>query len=138
MTKCSIRVLCAALFLSTFASATDWPTFAHDPQRSGWAREEFPLSALNLADLELKWKTKVSNKPKALAALTAPLVASDVVTSQGMKSLVYVAGSSNNIHAIDTQSGSIICSRELQSYSTASKPHQWLCPNNLNATPVID
>src|SRR5215831_1922452 len=138
MTNHLFNVVCAALLLATFANASDWPTFADDPQRFGRARKDFTLTTLTVADKEQTMKPKATNKPKALAALTAPLVASDVVTSQGMKSLVYVAGSSNNIHAIDVQSGSIVWSRELQSYSTPSKPDQWLCPNNLNATPVID
>ena len=133
-----IRVLSVAILIPNLAIAADWLTFAHDPQRSGWAIDEFTLSPLNVADLELKWKTRVNNKPKALAALTAPLIASDVVTQQGIKTLVYVAGSSNNVHAIDALSGSVVWTRELQSYTTPSKPDQWLCPNNLNATPVID
>src|SRR5215831_5249845 len=137
-TRHLILVVCVALSLSSLASAADWPTFAHDPQRSGWASEELSLSPHNVANLELKWKTKVNNKSKALAALTAPLIASAVATSQGRKTLVYVAGSSNNVHAIDAQSGSVVWSRELQSYSTPGKPDHWLCPNNLNATPVID
>ena len=69
MTKYSIRAVCAALFLANIVNAADWPTFAHDPQRSGWAREEFTLSAQTVTDLELKWKTRVNNKPKALAFL---------------------------------------------------------------------
>ena len=38
--------------------AADWPTFGHDPQRSGWAREERVLSRDNVARLTLKWKVK--------------------------------------------------------------------------------
>jgi outer membrane protein assembly factor BamB len=128
----------ALLCISASVNAADWLTFAHDPQRSGWAAEEDLLSPQNVGGLELKWKTQVKNQPKALAALTAPLVATDVVTAQGIKNLVYVAGSSNNLHAIDSETGALIWTREFPSYTAPVRPDQWLCPNNLNATPVID
>src|SRR5437899_2527233 len=96
----SAPVLLLCLFITIHPSvfAADWLTWGHDPQRSGWAIEERSLSPENVANLELKWKTRVQNEARALASLTAPLVATDVVTAQGIKTLVYVAGSSNNLH----------------------------------------
>ena len=81
--------------------AGDWPTFGHDPQRSGWAFEEDKLSPENAKDLQLKWAVQVDNEPLALDALTAPVVASAVATAQGKKTLVYVAGSSDHFFALD-------------------------------------
>src|SRR5260370_32470176 len=69
--------------LSFPATAVDWPTFAHDPQRSGWAFEETTLAADNISQLELKWTAQVKNEPRSLTALTAPLIASEVNTPQG-------------------------------------------------------
>jgi len=129
----------AALFLLiTSVSAADWPTFGHDPQRSGWAFEETTLSPDNVAGLELKWKVQVKNDPKSLTALTAPLVASGVTTAQGRKTLVYVAGSSNNFFALDAENGSIVWSRTFDTYILPKHEGMWLCPNGLNATPTID
>ena len=130
--------MCFAFYSFSSVKAADWPTWGYDPQRSGWAREERDLSPENVANLELKWKTRVKNEPKALAALTAPLVAADVTTPQGIKTLVYVAGASNNLHAIDAATGAIIWSREFDPTMTPVRKESWLCPNNLNATPVID
>lgn len=67
--------------------AADWLMFGHDPQRSGWAVEEKDLSLENVGSLELKWKASMKNEPLSLASLTAPLVASNVTTPQGIKTL---------------------------------------------------
>jgi outer membrane protein assembly factor BamB len=132
------RMLIALLFVTTSLPAADWLTFGHDPQRSGWANEETKLAAGNVAGLELKWKTQVKNEPRSLTALTAPLVATDVSTAQGRKTLVYVAGSSNNISALDAASGSIVWTRAFESSVLPKHEGMWLCPNGLNATPTID
>src|SRR5258706_1994044 len=87
---------CATLLLMISAFrpclAGDWPTFGHDPQRSGWAFEETELSPANVSKLGLKWKSKLNNASYSLFALTAPIVASGVATSRGVRSVVYVAG----------------------------------------------
>ncbi len=133
--KCALASLC---LLSRAAFATDWLTFAHDPQRSGWAFEEDILSPENVAGLELKWKVQVKNEPRSLTALTAPVVATDVNTPQGVKTLVYVAGSSNHIFALNAENGDIIWTRTFETYATPKNPDHWLCPQGINATPTID
>jgi len=94
--------LSAALLLgfilqaSSFLFSADWLTFGHDPQRSGWAFAENQLSLENVSGLSLKWKVPLKNEPKSLTAVTVPVVASNVTTVQGVKTLVFVAGSSNH------------------------------------------
>jgi PDZ domain len=109
------RMLITLLFVATSSPAADWLTLGHDPQRSGWANEETKPAVGKLAGLELKWKMQVKNEPRCLTALTAPLVATDVSTAQGRKTLVYVEGSSNNISAMDAASGGIVWTREFES-----------------------
>jgi outer membrane protein assembly factor BamB len=121
--------------------AADWPMFAHDPMRTGWAGEETSLSTQNVSRLELKWKVQVDNAPKFLTALTAPVVASEVDTPEGPKTLVYVAGSSNNFYALDGASGAIVWSRKFDSRLTTTGgayQNTMLCPNGITATPAID
>ena len=118
--------------------AGDWPTFGHDPQRSGWAFEEGVLSPLNAKDLELKWVIQVDNEPLALDALTAPVVAAGVATLQGKKTIVYVAGSSDHFFALDADSGKVVWSRTFESHAVAKDEPFYLCPNAVNATPTID
>ncbi|MGC2765542.1 MAG: hypothetical protein WB607_08545, partial [Candidatus Acidiferrum sp.] len=65
------------------ARTADWPTFGHDPQRTGWAFEETILNRENVAGLALRWKVHLKNEPKSLLSLTAPVVASNVLTAHG-------------------------------------------------------
>ena len=116
----------------------DWLTFGHDPQRSAWASEETKLSPANAKDLELKWSMQLDNAPLALNALTAPVVARDVATLAGVKTLVYVAGSSNHLFAVDAGTGTLVWKRTFQSFVNAKGDSYFLCPNAVNATPVID
>jgi len=118
--------------------AADWPTYGHDPQRSGWAFEESLLTPENVSQLELKWKAQVKNEPKSLTALTAPVVASGVVTASGIKTLVYVAGSGDRIYALDAANGNQVWKVDFDSHVVPKDEGMWLCPNGVNATPVID
>lgn len=136
-TACCVQVAALLLF-STSLHAADWPTFGHDPQRSGWAFEESTLAPDNVGQLELRWKTQVKNEPRSLTALTAPVVASGVTTPQGVKTVVYVAGSANNFFALDAKTGKLLWSRTFDSRSLPKDEGMWLCPNGINATPTID
>jgi outer membrane protein assembly factor BamB len=125
------------LYSSTSVAAADWPTFGRDPQRSGWV-EDTVLSPEKAGDLELKWATQVDNVPLALNSLTAPVVASNVATSQGSKTVVYVAGSSDTFFALDSQDGKILWTRTFDSAVVPDNDSFYLCPNAVNATPTID
>ncbi len=131
----SVVVVC---FLGSAAAYGDWLTFNHDPQRTGWAVEESKLSPQTAGDLQLRWSVQLENVPLALNALTAPLVARDVPTAGGAKTLVYVAGSSNHLFAVDAASGQIAWQRTFQSFVQPKTDAFFLCPNAINATPVID
>jgi outer membrane protein assembly factor BamB len=135
-----VRGITAAVLclLATALYANDWPTFGHDPQRSGWAPEESILTPANVGQLELKWKVQAKNDPRSLTALTAPLVASEVVTARGIKTLVYVAGSSDHLFAYDAADGTLVWKVDFETRVLPKDQGMWLCPNGINATPVID
>ncbi len=133
-----VPILSCALALPVGTPAADWLTFAHDPERSGWAFAETKLSVENVSGLALKWKTAVKNEPKSLTALTAPVVASNVTTPGGIKTLVYVAASSNHLFALDAETGGQVWSRTFDTASTPKNEDMWLCPQGINATPTID
>ncbi len=132
--------LAAALLLlyAAGAQAGDWPTFGHDPERTGWARGEDTLNAHDVARLTLLWSVRLRNRSVSLTALTAPLVASHVTTAQGVKTLVYVAGSSGHVFAVDASTGRSIWSVTFARVAPPRYPGTWLCPDGLNATPTID
>ena len=119
------------------AVAADWPSFGQDTQRSGSTKEDI-LSPANAANMELKWSTQVDNIPLALNSLSAPVVANNVVTPQGIKSVVYVAGSSDTFFAVDAHDGKVLWSKTFDSAVTPKNQSFFLCPNAANATPAID
>ena len=133
---------CVSLLFSLVSiavpSIAQWPTFNHDPQRTGWAKEETKLTPQSVRDLELKWSAHVENIALALDALTVPLVARGVVTESGTRSVVYVAGSSNHIFAMDATTGAMLWQRTFPSYVKSKDDSFFLCPNAINANPVID
>src|SRR5262249_29157945 len=103
--RIGIQTICLTLTPILVARAGDWTTFAHDPQRSGWAFEETTLTPDNVSHLKLKWKSKLKNEAYKLFALTAPIVASNISTARGVRSLVYVAGITGTVFALDAQTG---------------------------------
>ena len=126
------------LSVATSLQAADWPTFGHDAQRSGWASEETTLTTKNAGDLELKWKVQVKNEARSIFSLMPPVVATDVNTPQGKKTLVFVAGASDSIFALDAENGNSVWSRAFDTHVLPKDEPFWLCPNSVNATPTID
>jgi outer membrane protein assembly factor BamB len=136
-----------ALFLGAFlvlpvtAKGGDWPTFGHDPQRTGWATDERTLSPANVSSLELKWKTKVDNQGSLLFALTAPIVAVGVSTSGGLGNVVYVAGKQGKVFALDSEKGDLLWEWKVSKYGLPTDiglQGSVYCPNGVNATPTFD
>ncbi|HXR78842.1 MAG TPA: PQQ-binding-like beta-propeller repeat protein [Bryobacteraceae bacterium] len=129
------------LSFSAIASAADWLTYAHDPQRSGWSFEETTLTPANVSQLGLKWKTKLENKSYSLSAVTAPVVATKVSTAHGVRSVVYVAGIQGNVFAVDAETGEELWEHTFRYVVSPGKggyQGTFLCPNGITATPVID
>lgn len=129
------------LALSMAASAADWLTYAHDPQRTGWAFEETTLTPANVSQLSLKWKTRLENEAYSLSALTAPVVASRVSTASGVRTVVYVAGIRGAVFALDARTGAQLWKhvfRYVVSPGKGGYQGTFLCPNGITATPVID
>lgn len=127
--------------LSSSALCGDWLTYGHDPQRSGWAFEETTLKPENVGQLQLAWKSKLDNQSYSLSALTAPVVASGISTSKGIRSVVYVAGISGTVFALDAETGAQLWTHAFKYVVLPGKggyQGTFLCPNGITATPVVD
>ena len=138
-----LSAILSALLLPAFAASADWLTFAHDPQRSGWASEELALNSKTVPGLTLLWKAKVENEFYSLSALTAPVVAEKVSTVKGLRTVVYVAGISGVVFALDAQTGDVLWTYKIKNFVESKKnvymfQGTFLCPNGITATPVID
>ena len=138
-----VCLLCLLPAVSQIAKAADWLTFAHDPQRTGWASEEHSISPETAGNLTLLWKTKIDTASKGLWSLTSPVVAENVSTKEGNRTVVYVAGVLGTVFALAADTG-----EELWRYTVKNFVESragvyvyqggFLCPNGITATPVID
>jgi len=117
----------------------DWFTHSGNPQRTGWQKNEDTITKENVKDFKLLWKLQLDNEQKALYSIFEPLIVGNMITNRGFKELAIVAGSSDNLYAIDADLGKILWRKHF-SYSSStpqSKNSNWLCPGGLTATPVI-
>jgi outer membrane protein assembly factor BamB len=89
-------------------AAASWLTFAGDPQRNGWAKDETAISLESASKLQLLWKLKLENAPKALNSLTSPVVINPVYTNHGAETYVVVGGSSDNLFVVDADTGKVV------------------------------
>src|SRR5215510_453395 len=93
-------------FCSVLAWGADWLTDGGGPTRNGWQKDEKILTKENVKNLKVVWKLKLPNEAKEMHSLFAPLIVDKVNTSSGPKEMAFVAGSDDNIFAIDVQAGS--------------------------------
>jgi outer membrane protein assembly factor BamB len=137
MTMAKRYALAAAALLLTPLDGGQWPTFGGNPQRDGWARDETILTRDNVKSMKLIWKVRIDSQLKEMNGLTAPVVAENILTTQGHKDIVVVAGADDTVDAVDIDKGKVLWHKR---FTVEAKPKQqprWLCPNALNATPVI-
>lgn len=121
------------------AAQSEWLTWGHDQQRSGWNQSETTLTKENVSRLELKWKSQLATSPAelVLSTLTAPLVAA-VAGPQGTSTRVFIAGSDNTVYAIDSETGEVAWQKRFPNTMTPKQATNYQCSNTQNATPVID
>ncbi|MGI8745549.1 MAG: PQQ-binding-like beta-propeller repeat protein [Bryobacteraceae bacterium] len=131
-------LICIAVIGGLATPAADWPAFGNDPQRTGWAKSETQISVDNVTKLHVEWSLKLENAAKELNALTVPIIVENAITPKGFKDIVLVAGSSDTMFAIDADTGKLLWNKQFQIEGKSKQASHWLCPNALNATPVID
>ena len=132
--KLLIPSLCAA---ASLAIAGQWLTFNGNPQRDGWARDETILTKENVKSMKVVWKVHVNSELREMNGLTAPVVVENVLTAQGHRDIVVVAGASDTVDAIDIDFGKVLWHKQFQAEGKPKQQPRWLCPNSLTATPVI-
>ncbi len=99
------------------------------------------MSPQNAAGLKFLWKAQLDSVPNKIdlhSTLTDPLVVQRVSSKGGSKAMVFLAGGENNVYGLDADSGAVIWERKYPSKIEPSQPANGTCPNNVNATPVID
>jgi outer membrane protein assembly factor BamB len=138
MSKHIYALILASVCSLASAQSGQWLTYGHDGQRSGVAGDEHAFTTANVSQMGLVWKTVVPNQPLSMNGLTAPLVVRGVATASGPKNLVLLAGSSDHIYALDADTGELVWKLDSPPSAPRPKGGDWLCPNALNDTPVVD
>jgi outer membrane protein assembly factor BamB len=121
--------------------AAEWPTGSFNQQRDGWQRNETKITTDNAKDIRLLWKLKTDNKPMGMQSFREPLIVSGANTTAGVKALAILAGSSNDVYAVDADRGAMIWQKHLK--WSSDKPQEpgegrgFICTNALTATPVV-
>jgi outer membrane protein assembly factor BamB len=134
---------CALMGLSPARgqSASEWLTSSGDAARDAWQRAESKITTSNVGKLRLLWKVKVASKPMGMLSFREPLIVSGVKTADGVRNLAILAGASNDVFAIDAETGKVAWQTKLKWAS--EKPQEegegngFICTNALSATPVI-
>ena len=141
-----MRLLFGVLLVASFPTCSrgqdrlvDWPTHSGDPQRSGWQRVESRITPESVKNFKLLWSLKLENQQKGLYSLFEPLIVGRVITNHGFKEMAIVAGSDDNVFAVDADLGRIVWQKHFTFSSDTPKTtvSTWLCPGGMTATPVI-
>jgi outer membrane protein assembly factor BamB len=121
------------------AKPADWLTDGGDVQRTGWQRNESTLTKDSVKNLKVVWKLQLDNQPREMHSLLPVLIVGQINTAAGPKELAIVAGSSDNIYAIDVRAGQILWKKHLDypPQKTSRRVGDTLCPGGQTATPVI-
>jgi outer membrane protein assembly factor BamB len=142
----SIFLGCASPWIMATARAQssgspEWTTDSFDAQRDGWQRDETAISPANAKNIQLLWKLKTDNKTMGMQSFREPLIITGVHTAAGNKTLAIVAGSANDVFAIDADTGAMVWQKKLKwSAATpqeAGEGRGFICTNALSATPVV-
>jgi outer membrane protein assembly factor BamB len=122
-------------------TAAEWPTGSFGQQRDGWQRNETKITIDNAKNIRLLWKLKTDNKPMGMQSFREPLIVAGVNTAGGVKTLAILAGSSDDVYAVDAASGALVWQMHLKwSSDKTQEPGQgagFICNNALTATPVV-
>lgn len=119
----------------------DWLTDGGNQQRTAWQQDEHILSKDNVKDLKILWKIQLDNQPRDMHSLFAPLLVDKVMTNKGPKQIAIEAGVSDNLYAIDVETGTLLWQKHFQyppiTAGRGLHPGDPLCPGGQTATPII-
>ena len=108
---------------------SQWLTSLADAQRTSWVRtdEKISVGTLSKPGFEQQWKAKLDNQPRGPHGLGQGVTASGVTL---FVPISLVTGSSNNVYAIDNDTGYVIWKRHFDAVLPAPTA---ACPGGTTA-----
>lgn len=126
---------------SQTASQPEWTTSSYNQLRDAWQRDETKITPQNAGQVKLLWKLKVDNKTMGMQSFREPLIVNGIKTKGGTKTLALIAGSRDQVFAIDADSGELVWESKLKWASNQAQEdgegRGFICTNALAANPVI-
>ena len=136
----ALSILLAMAFACVPGWSADWLTDGGDSKRTAWQRDETIFTKKNVGATKLLWTIKLDNKPRQMHSLFPPLIVGRVDTRHGPKQIAVVAGVSDNLYAVDVETGKLLWEKHFDNNWTEEpgrRPAYVLCPGGITATPVI-
>src|SRR5262245_20917213 len=119
----------------------DWLTDGGDIERAAWQKNERLLSTTSVKNMKLLWKTRLDNEARQMHNLLPALIAGNVTTASGPKQIALVTGVSDNLYALDAETGALLWKHHFQTDWTppasGGRGAGILCPGGITATPVL-
>ena len=120
----------AALLVTTLhgqvgRGTTEWLTAGGDAQRTFWIRTDPKISveSMSAPGFERQWSAKLDNRTRGANGLAHGVTANGVTLFVPMS---VVAGSSNNVYALDNDTGYVVWKRNFAATIPAASSGTWL------------
>ena len=128
-TAFGVAVLVATVNAQVGRGGSEWLTSRADAQRTSWIRTDPKISVdtMSKPGFELQWTQKLDNKVRGGNNLLAGVTANGVTLFVPMS---LVGGSSNNLYAIDNDTGYVVWTRRFEATPPAPTPG---CPGGMTA-----
>ena len=119
----------------------EWSTSSVDPARDAWQQGPSHINRDTAAHLQVLWKVKLENQTMGMQSFREPLIIPGVTSGGASHTVAYLAGASNDLFALDADTGAFLWKKKLKWAST--KPQEpgegrgFICTNAQSATPVV-
>jgi outer membrane protein assembly factor BamB len=117
------------VFTQPGRGGSQWLTAFGDAQRTSWVRadDKISLETMSKPGFELQWKVKLDNQARGLSGLGQGVSASGVTLFVPMS---LVTGSSNNVYALDNDTGYVVWRRH---FDAAMPAPTAACPGGITS-----
>ena len=128
-TAFGVAVLVGVVGAQVGRGTTEWLTAGADAQRTFWIRTDPKISveSMSAPGFERQWSAKLDNKTRGVNGLAHGVTANGVTLFVPMS---IVAGSSNNVYALDNDTGYVVWQRHFEAAIPAATA---ACPGGMTA-----
>ena len=123
----AIVLVGGVVFTQPGRGGSQWLTAFADAQRTSWIRVDDKVSVATMSKpgFDRQWRSKLDNQPRGLNGLAQGVSAAGVTLFVPM---TIVAGSSNNVYAIDNDTGYVVWQRHFDAVMPPATPQ---CPGGI-------